>query len=377
GMKFKLSLFLLLFPVLLPAQQLHSPTWGFSLDIPPGYVYTDGNAFDRFSFEGPSESMLDIAVYDGVFADLDQLVAELNLRLGNVGDTSFFEYSGREAAIMELEFGSVEGWALALRLPAKGSGGSSPLLVALAYAPAGTENVDLLHISALNSLAPTYAERRMPGPVMEFAFPRGERVRTPLAGTSGLAALIAANDAEASQALVDQEFQLLTLYQESEFWQEAWIRFYRAIFRDAWDRIADAGFQLERNFRPGGADREAADRAFAQNALSFVQNFTYERDLDGSDFVNPVTAVTEGRGDCDSRAMLWALILAQANIRSGIMVSREYSHAMGLADLPGSGARFDAEGTGWLVAETTAKVDIGLIAQDKSNSDHWLGVVFE
>ena len=213
-----------------------------------------------------------------------------------------------------------------------------------------------------------------------FAFPRGERVRTPLAGTSGLAALIAENDAEASQALVDQEFQLLTLYRDSEFWQEAWIRFYRAIFRDAWDRVADAAFQLERSFRSGaadGPDRGASDRAFAQNALSFVQGFTYERNLDGSDFVNPVTAVTEGRGDCDSRALLWALILAQSNIRSGIMVSREYSHAMGLADLPGSGARFDAEGTRWLVAETTSKVDIGLIAQDKSNADLWLGVVFE
>jgi len=120
-----------------------------------------------------------------------------------------------------------------------------------------------------------------------------------------------------------------------------------------------------------------SERAFAQRALVFVQGFYYERDFEGSDFINLVTAVTEGRGDCDSRAMLWAVILAQANIPSAIMVSRQYSHAMGLADIPGAGARFEAGGVRWLVAETTSNVDIGLIAAHKSTIDHWLGVLFE
>jgi hypothetical protein len=97
----------------------------------------------------------------------------------------------------------------------------------------------------------------------------------------------------------------------------------------------------------------------------------------GSDFVNLVSAVTQGRGDCDSRAMLWALILAQADIPAAIMVSREHSHAMGLADIAGTGARFEAEGIKWLVAETTAKVDIGLIGQNVSDIESWLGVIFE
>jgi len=423
-----LALFLALAPLapaLLCAQPMRSPTWGFRLDLPPGYVYVDGNAFDRFSFQGPSGAMFDIVVYSGVYRDIDEMMQDAARRIGNAGGLSFFDYGGREAAIMELRFGGMEGWALGLELAALEEWASPPLLLALAYAPEGAENVDLLHISALNSIAPTFADSRRPGPIMEFAFPRGEPVEKPLAGGLGLTAMIRENDALAAQELVDREFLVLKLYQHSRYWQEAWIRFYRAIHRDSWDRVADAVFQLERRLSRGGAlgggalgggalmgggaggggagssgagssagalggafdpsqlgaprsmDIGASDRAFAQRALGFVQGFYYERDLEGSDFVNLVTAVTEGRGDCDSRAMLWAMILAQANIPAAIMVSRHYSHAMGLADVPGAGARFEAGGVRWLVAETTDAVDIGLIAAHKSSVERWLGVIFE
>jgi len=59
-----------------------------------------------------------------------------------------------------------------------------------------------------------------------------------------------------------------------------------------------------------------------------------------------------------------------------MMVSRNHSHAMGLADVPGGGARFDSGGKKWLVAETTDKVGIGLISADMSDIASWLGVIF-
>jgi hypothetical protein len=74
--------------------------------------------------------------------------------------------------------------------------------------------------------------------------------------------------------------------------------------------------------------------------------------------------------------MLWALILNYSNIQAAIMVSPEYGHAMGLADLSGAGARFELEGKPLLVAETTAQVPIGQIAEDQSNTDYWLGIRF-
>jgi hypothetical protein len=180
------------------------------------------------------------------------------------------------------------------------------------------------------------------------------------------------------------------------------------IRRDSWERLADALFQLERSWNvealhsraalqsraalrngvaqnsraapPGAEVPETAgldDYTLAARALSYVQDFRYERDLMGSDFVNLVSAITEGRGDCDSRALLWALFLAQANIPAGIMVSRDYGHAMGIAGIEGPGARFPFAGRQYLVAETTAKVNLGLIGQNVSEIAKWLGVMFE
>jgi hypothetical protein len=277
--------------------------------------------------------------------------------------------------------------------PAKA--GRTPLLRAWAYGPAN-DSLKNIHLSALDSLSVDEADRLLSGPLMELNYPIGAWKRYTLANTGGLSAWFHEGDAEASQALVNREFDVLKRYLKSERWQEAWKRFYRAIHRDSYDRLKDASFTLERYWATEGfgndpvnpsetegiplGSRPEEARAFAQKALTWVQNFTYERDLLGSDFINLVTAVQEGRGDCDTRSMLWAIILEQTNIEAAIMVSREYSHAMGLADLEGEGARFPFKEGGadyrWMVAETTAHVDIGRIGEKSSEISKWLGIVF-
>jgi len=372
----KRYLFLLFFvPVLLPAAPLYFSAWDFRLDLPEGYTLAEGNDKDRYSFQGPLGARFDIAVYSGVYPDVAQLSNDIQRRLENKGDIAFFEYGTKAAALMELRFGDSAGWGLCVELgdgKTANANGVVPLLAVLSYAsaalPAGS--IDLYHLSALDSLAPSETEKHYPGPIMEFSYPRGCPQEKAIAGTN-LKAMIRENDAEAAQALIDREFALLRVYQSAPDWQEAWIRFYRMIYRDSWDRVADALSQLERDW-----NKNANKRAFAERALVFVQGFQYERNLEGSDFVNLVSTVTEGRGDCDSRAMIWAMILMQAHIPAAMMVSRDYSHAMGLADVSGSGARFKAGGTNWLVAETTAKVGIGSISKDMSNTESWLGVLF-
>jgi len=361
--------FLLLLPALVAAEPLYSPAWGFFLDLPEGYEFTEGNGNDRFSFKNPQGAVVDIAVYHNVYQNISQLSRDVERRLGNKGDIALFEYGDKAAALMELSFMDYAGWGLCVQLGDTVDGGK-PFLAALAYAPADKNGMDIYHLSALDSLAPSEIERRRPGPIMEFTYPRGQLKEAPIAGT-GLKTLVREHDAEAAQALIEREFALMRRYEKALDWKEAWIRYYRAIYRDSRDRIADAVVRLERNWNDGDK------RAFATRALGFVQGFTYERDLSGSDFVNLVSAVIEGKGDCDSRAMLWALILRQGDIPAAMMVSRDYSHAMGLADIAGSGARFEDGGVKWLVAETTGKVDIGLISQDMSNTDKWLGILFE
>ncbi|MCL2210393.1 MAG: hypothetical protein FWB95_00545 [Treponema sp.] len=365
---------LIFFPVLAFAESMYSPTWGFFLDLPEGYEYIGGDARDRFSFAGPGDAMFDIAVYNGRYNTVEELVNDVSRRLSNKGEVDYFQYHGKQAAIFSLNFNELNGWAVSLALE---SLSNQPLwLLALAYGPSANKELELFHMSALDSLCPTQAERRYPGPIMEYSFPRGEKKRVSLA-LKGVSGTIYENDAEAAQVLIEREFIILQHFANSPNWKEAWTRYYRAIFRDSYDRISDAASMIVRNWGgpPSGGEQEK--RAFAQRALDFVQEFNYERDLTGSDFLNLVSAIADGRGDCDSRAMLWAIILDKSQIPASMMISRQHSHAMGLADLPGSGARFESFGIQWLVAETTAKVGIGMIAQDFSDPSNWLGVIFE
>lgn len=366
-------LLLLLVPFFVFAEPLYSPTWGFFLDLPEAYEYIDGDGRDRFSFQGPAEAMFDLVVYNGTYANMTDLITDINRRLSNRGDYDFFEYRDKQAAVLELNFGEYTGWGICVEFTSIGN--QKPMLLALAYGPADLEDLDFFHMSALDSICPSIAERKYPGPIMEYGFPRGRVIPITLAG--GVSALIRENDAEAAQVLVEREYRLLEIYFDSPYLAEAWRRYYRFIYRDSWDRVTNAVTAVTRSLGGHNAASDEAKRAFAQRALSYVQGFDYERDPSGSDFVNIVSAITESRGDCDSRSLLWAIMLAHADIRAAMMVSPHYSHAMGLADITGIGARFDAYGTRWLVAETTDKVDIGLIAQDVSDPQYWLGILFE
>jgi hypothetical protein len=378
-------------PAGLAGEPLVSPTWGFRIDPPEDYDYVSGDGRDKFSFQTPEGAYFELAVYPPAahpaartgYPGLEALAADAAARLNNRGETSVFDYRNRKAVLMELDFpvpataqgGSgprSTGWALCMELEDRGAG--TPLILALAFGPADRKELGILHLSALDSLAVREGDSRYPGPITEFAYPRGERIRVSPAGTE-LEASIRRNDPQAAQALVDREFEALRRQADSPRWQQAWARFYRAIHRDSYSRLSEVAPALLRRWSQSAAAGEAAD--LAGQALGWVQSFAYERNFMGSDFVNPVSAALEGRGDCDSRAMLWAIILEQADIPAAIMVSAHYGHAMGLADLEGAGARFDWAGRQWLVAETTATTPLGRIGQKVSDSAYWLGIVFQ
>ncbi|MDR2742295.1 MAG: hypothetical protein LBB98_09115 [Treponema sp.] len=385
----------------LRAEPFVSPTWGFRIDLPESYGYSGGDGRNRFSFASPEGAVFDLVVYPGgAYGSVQVLMEDIQKRLGNRGDVSVFTYRDRQAAVLKLDFDrgsrpsgrggqgqNYSGWGFCTELEGK-EGEPPPLLAALAYGPPDRGALEILAVSALDSIAPAPQDKLAPGPMTEFAFPRENPRRTALANIQA-AALIDGIDAEAAQSLADREFEVLRRYAEGPKWKEAWIRFYRMIYRDAWDRLADTAFALERSWNRDEAEGDAGqntgqdaaqnvgqDWGIAARALAWIQSFAYERDLLGSDFVNPISAAVEGRGDCDSRAILWAVVLGHANIPTAIMVSREYSHAMGLADIDGPGARFETEGNKWLVAETTAQVVPGLIAAGKADPAKWIGVTF-
>ena len=111
-----------------------------------------------------------------------------------------------------------------------------------------------------------------------------------------------------------------------------------------------------------------------QILLDWVQDFKYRRDSKGTDFT-PVTASVQGVGsDCDSRSLLMCILLEHMGIKSELFISREYSHSVfGLA-VRHNGALINVDGTDFVLGETTAKVNFGLIAQEQSDTKKWIPV---
>ena len=88
-----------------------------------------------------------------------------------------------------------------------------------------------------------------------------------------------------------------------------------------------------------------------------------------------MTSVISGAGsDCDSRAMLLAALMANMNCKPCIFVSQEYSHAVFGLKINMKGAKIRLEGTDYLLSETTARVNPGLIAKDMNDTNKWIGV---
>ena len=165
---------------------LNSPSWGFSLDLPDDYVYTGGDGRDRFSFANPDGAQFDIAVYSSgsstSYKSVEEMAKDVHSRLNNSGEMDAFEYRGKKAFLLSLSFslGSgrnserMSGWALCLEL---GSAVQPPLLLAMAYGPTAKTGLMLLHLSSLDSIAPEEADRRAPGPITEYSYPREKRIK--------------------------------------------------------------------------------------------------------------------------------------------------------------------------------------------------------
>jgi hypothetical protein len=187
------------------------------------------------------------------------MAGDVNRRLNNRGETGVFAYRDRKAILLELDFSipgrpdtretRLSGWGLCMELEKRNGG--TPLILALAYGGAGREELGILHLSALDSLAAREGDQRYPGPMTEFTYPRGQRMPASPAGLE-LEAYVHEQDAEGAQALVDREFEVLRRQADSPQWQEAWARFYRAVYRDSYGRLGEIAFALERFWARGG-----------------------------------------------------------------------------------------------------------------------------
>jgi hypothetical protein len=379
---FFVALALLALALPAPADELWSDL-GFFVEMPAGFQLQGGDKKTNFAFSDPEGGMdFMILSYEPLrFAGVEALAAESLRKLGSKGESEGFEYEGRKAVFAELSFSvgaqARKGMAIFIEGRKPAAPGPAPAersyaLVAQAEA-ADFEAYSPFVFSCLDSFSIDAAARRAPGPLSQYllAWPP-ERIATKkviLPGGERAELPWSPREAEAEEETAAREHGVLKAYaQDPDYGAEAWARFYRMVYRESATRLDRLSLEFAR-ILPREDPTEVARRV-----LAWVQGFAYERDLEGIDFVPPLTAAYEARGDCDARAMVAIALLERLGIDAILMLSAPYSHAMFAVDVPGGGQRFPFEGKQYLVAETTGKVGIGQIAKDQADWSKWLGV---
>lgn len=405
-------------PVMAHTDEYYSDM-GFSVDLPEGFEVVSGDGISKFTFGSPDGTVIiDIGVYPSSrFASAKAGAEDTAKKLSGKGVYASFEFGNHDAALGELNIGSgttaLKGYGFFVNnaeSPATESSDAQTYdLIVLSYAQAASfEKYRDLVASALDGFSMSYSHRAMPGPL--GAASRAALGKKAIVSTKDIAfgsTTIRAEwipaEAAVAQDLVEREYRVLssTVAGYPDLMEAAMARFYRMAFRDAAPSLDKLALQMSAAWETGawsGKKPEsllsasktttaatvagprfgasAKPRDYAGALLAWVQGFVYERDPKGSDVVNPISAAFQGRGDCDSRAMLMSILLRRENIDSILMISLKHEHALAAVDAPGVGARYAFGGKQWLVAETTARVDIGRIDAAQADPADWMGVEF-
>lgn len=383
------AIFLLctLLPAYLNAEEVIDNDFGYSLDIPECYKvagYTpDGMSYHfRHTFL-PVEFVLKLYTTD-IFPDSNSALEGALKKLSATYDgTDTFIWDNAECSITNFSSelimkNGATGWAVGANLPEKNAN-----LVLLCYADSQKANeCEQFILSTLNSLCISKKSRFSPGIITSYAFPETEKrkINLNIAGKN-ISTEIDTISSEANNFVIESEYEILKLYANNEKWKEAWLRYYKTIYRDSYSRLSKAAFDINSALYQAALKKnpQKPENALNEILLNWVQNFEYKRgDEKSTDFTSVIDSLTGTGSDCDSRSMLMCILLKQNGINTTLFISREYSHAVYGAELDAEGAKIEVGGKEFLLGETTVKnLKPGLIAQDQNDTEKWIPVCFE
>lgn len=352
-----------------------NPVFGYSVDLPVGWVEADGSDPEHIGFLSPnSDAMIQIVALDpGTGSDGLEIARFMLDEVDGEGEPEAFEYQGRRAALSELAFITggldVQGYLVTIN-------DRSADYAILAFA--ALESYEVAHdhlLSAIDSFSIGEESRVYPGPVSQFFYPfpaPDEQMQSiPFFGQP-LPFAVDPGAEEASKVLVDREARILEPYGalKEEVAHDAWRRYFRMIYRDNYMRLAPIAEEVGRRLEADGLPRVD----YPHELLAWLQGFDYERTGGLSDFQPPVSCLVNSSGDCDSLALTYVIILHHLGFDAIMMASNVHAHALAAVDAHGGGARFPFEGRQWLVAELTADVALGQIDARMADPAGWIGV---
>lgn len=348
--------------------------YDYRLDIPEGWELLDAEDLARVSFTDPTHSaVLQTIVYPGdSFFKASEMYEEIKKQLSAEGEGANFLFNMKDSYIAELTFNAgkveVKGYFLFIN-------STDHDYVVMCFAPVELyDSFFAFILSALDSFSLDKEGLLYPGPISQFyyPFPGPDQKEFSIPFQKGsFPLMIDENEGEASQVMIEREAIVLASYQQNRL--KAWERFFRMIYRDTYHRLDTLYTALEVEYQKQGQNK----KEMIVSILKWIQDFTYTRTESMADFLSPLAAALKHEGDCDSRALLYLILLHHIGADSVLLVSAQYSHsAVGVHYdiLQKPGATIDFEGKKYLYAELTAKVDIGMIAQDVADPSGWITI---
>ena len=366
------------------SEQITDRDFGFSLDIPEGFEiadYTEDGMSYVFSHPNIPVTLV-MKLTEEKNAKSAAEILNINLKKLNAsGETDSFKWNGTVCGISNFSMSlddNYSGWAVSAPVKLQ-----DYYVILLCYAPESKKGCDQFIISTINSLSINNEYLNTPGIITSYAFPSegSESVLLKIGGKE-IKTSLDKSDEEAAKFVIDLEYSVLNLYANHKMWKEAWQRYYRMIYRDNAGRLQQTAKNIYDSIYPElkKSKPQDADIKYAQALLSWVQTFGYERAQSKieSDFTS-LPASIKGKGsDCDSRSMLVSVLLNYTGIDTAMLISREYSHAVVVTDIPAPGQTFTMEnGREYLFGETTARVTWGMLAQDQADRTKWIPVTFD
>ncbi|MGI5174626.1 hypothetical protein H0R92_13630 [Treponema sp. OMZ 840] len=362
------------------AEQMYSPAWGYFLDIPEGFSLAYKQADTSYQFEHDFFPVTLIIRSWPESVPTGEKMKDVLKKLKAAGETEDLTWRGRTCTIalfdMSAKTGANKGWAVCVPMDEE-----KGVTLVLCYAPETRfEQSEALIISALDSFSPHIGNPNANGIMTDFAYPKKGALLTSInIGKTEIPVEFDMSDSEAHNALIEREYAILASFLGSPLLEKAWQRYYRMIYRDAYKRLEKTAFSiynvLEAEVRAENAGTQAyKERALAQKLLSWTQALPYERRRNSSDFTGLIDTLRGTGSDCDSRALLLAVLMSHMNYKTMLFISPHFSHAFFGIAIEGKGARLEQDGTQYLLGETTAQVDIGLVPQDMSDSTKWFGI---
>lgn len=365
------------------AETITDETFGFSLDIPEGYeltASTDDNMSLAFTHKNLPVTLA-IKIYESEEDSIKVLQNAIE-KLGSKDKASFFEWNESICSVSKVKFNVEQdfaGWAVCAPTMRQGY-----FVVLVCYSPESiSQKCEFFIISTINSLK--VGDSKTTGIFSTLAYPPSEKkeVILNIAGKK-VKTTLDKSDREASEFVINLEFNVLNMYAKHPLAIQAWKRYYRILQRDAQARLSETAQTIYKTLYPEAKKQnpQNPELGYAQLLLSWVQGFSYEHtdacetSKLNSDFT-ALPAMLEGEGnDCDSRSMLLSVLLSEKDIPCTVLFSPEYAHALAAVKIDAPGQTFINPSTNevYLMGETTAKVTWGTIAQDHMDRTKWFAI---